>query len=75
MSFLSSQLISINNLYYDASSRPSAITYRRTAILALLQLMEQRGNDSRSGAAQSVAESNRTTAGIDIVDSEIQDLQ
>jgi hypothetical protein len=69
-----SQIVYIHLLDDHTRSRTAAITDRSNAVLALLELIQQRRQDSRAGAAECVTDGNGSSADIDFLDRNVEDL-
>jgi hypothetical protein len=68
------QIVRIHLLHHNTSGSTATVTDSGTAVLALLQLVQQGNNDPRSRAAKRVSKSNGTTARVDFRRVEVEDL-
>lgn len=53
-------------LHHHSSRRPSTVAYSRDAVLTRLELMQQRGQDPRAGAAERMPERDGAAERVDV---------
>ena len=66
-----SDLIGIHHLHDHPTSRASTVTNRGTPVFSLLQLMQERREDSRAGAAKCVAEGDGAATRVHVIDTQV----
>lgn len=69
------QIVCVDSLYHNACRCTSAVTYRRTTVLALLQLVEKRDHYPCARAADGMTESDGAASWVDVIRSKTEDLQ
>ena len=65
----------LNPLHHDGRGGAPAVTDGRDAVFARLELMQQRGQDARAGAAERVAERDGAAEEVDLCVFEAEDLR
>jgi hypothetical protein len=71
---ISLQIFRVDHLHHNTSSGTATITDRSTAVLALLELVQEGNDDPRTRAAERVAQSNSAAARVDLRGVEVKDL-